>query len=335
MDYKRAGVDKQEGYKTIELIKSYASRTYTPSVLNGVGSFAALFDIANFKEQGFQQPVLVTGADGVGTKIDIAMKLGIYDTVGIDCVAMCVNDILCHGATPLFFLDYIACGKLNAEIAASLVKGVSDGCLEAGCSLVGGETAEMPDVYLPDVYDLAGFAVGVVDRSNIIDGSSIKPDDILIGLESSGLHSNGFSLIRKLIRHLDAQFDEKPIGQILLTPTKIYVKPILNLLQNVKVKGMAHITGGGFIENIPRMLKSGLTAYVDTKSFKIPEIFKFIASFGIEEKEMFNTFNMGIGYVIVVAEEDEEKTTSILEKSGVKSYKIGNIKEGKEGICLV
>lgn len=332
MDYKEAGVDIEEGYKAVNIIKKHAARTFNDKVLNGIGSFAALFDMTKIKE--IENPVLVSGCDGVGTKLDIAMKMKIYDTVGIDCVAMCVNDILCHGARPLFFLDYIACGKLNSEIAGLLVKGISDGCLEAGCALIGGETAEMPGFYPEGEYDIAGFAVGIVDKNKIIDGSSIEKGDILIGIESSGLHSNGFSLIRKIIRHYDAEFDGKPIGQILLTPTSIYVKPILALNEVVKIKGIAHITGGGFIENIPRMFSEPMVAVIDKKSYKVPKIFEYIKSFGIDENKMYNTFNMGIGFVIAVSKEESTKAISFLESFGYKSYIIGHVKEGKEGICL-
>ncbi|MCR4422761.1 MAG: phosphoribosylformylglycinamidine cyclo-ligase [Spirochaetales bacterium] len=334
MDYKEAGVDIEEGYKAVSLIKKHAAKTFDSKVLNGIGSFAALFDISKLKEEGIENPVLVSGADGVGTKIDIAMKLKIYDTIGIDCVAMCVNDILCHGAKPLFFLDYLACGKLNAQIAGLLVKGVSDGCLEAGCSLVGGETAEMPGFYPEGEYDLAGFAVGVVDKNKIIDGSKIEKDDIIIGIESSGLHSNGFSLIRKIIRHFDAEFEGKPIGEILLTPTSIYVKPILALSNVVQIKAMAHITGGGFIENIPRIFSKDFTAVIKKNSYPIPRIFQYIKSFGIDENKMYNTFNMGIGFVLVVSKEDSKKTINFLDSLGFKSYEIGFIKEEKGGICL-
>ena len=334
MDYKEAGVDIKEGYKAVKIIKKHASKTFNSNVLNGIGSFAALYDITKLKDEGIENPILVSGADGVGTKIDIAMKLKKYDTVGIDCVAMCVNDILCHGAKPLFFLDYIACGKLNSEIAGLLVKGISEGCLESGCALVGGETAEMPGFYPEGEYDLAGFALGVVDKNKIIDGSKIENDDIIIGIESSGLHSNGFSLIRKIIRHFDAEFEGKPIGEILLTPTSIYVKPILSLLKTIEVKGMAHITGGGFIENIPRMFNKKQTAFINKKSYPIPKLFEYIKSFGIDENKMYNTFNMGIGFVFVVSREDAEKSISILDSYGFKSYQIGYIKDGGEGICL-
>ncbi len=334
MDYKEAGVDIEEGYKAVNIIKKHAAKTFNSKVLNGIGSFAALFDITKLKDEGIENPVLVSGADGVGTKIDIAMKMKKYDTVGIDCVAMCVNDILCHGAKPLFFLDYLACGKLNAEIAGLLVKGVSEGCLEADCALIGGETAEMPGFYPEGEYDLAGFAVGVVDKSKIIDGSSIEKDDVIIGIESSGLHSNGFSLIRKIIRHFDAEFEGKPIGEILLTPTLIYVKPVLALAKNFNIKGMAHITGGGFIENIPRMFSKNFTAIIKKNSYPIPRLFQYIKSFGIEEKKMYNTFNMGIGFVLAVSKEDSTKIINFLDSYGLKSYEIGYIVEGKEGICF-
>ncbi|MFN3410806.1 MAG: phosphoribosylformylglycinamidine cyclo-ligase [Exilispira sp.] len=334
MDYKEAGVDIEEGYKAVNIIKKHAAKTFNSFVLNGIGSFASLFDISKLREEGIEYPVLVSGADGVGTKIDIAMKLKKYDTVGIDCVAMCVNDILCHGAKPLFFLDYLACGKLNSEIAGLIVKGVSDGCLEAGCALVGGETAEMPGFYPEGEYDLAGFAVGVVDKNKIIDGSKIEKDDIIIGIESSGLHSNGYSLVRKIIRHFDAEFEGKPIGEILLTPTFIYVKPVLALSKIIQIKGMAHITGGGFIENIPRMFCRELTAVINKKSYEVPRLFQYIKSFGIDENKMYNTFNMGIGFVLIVSKDDSKKTINFLDGFGFKSYEIGYIKEEKGGICL-
>lgn len=334
MDYKQAGVDIEEGYKAVNIIKKHAAKTFNSKVLNGIGSFAALYDITKLKEEGIEEPVLVSGADGVGTKIDIAMKLKKYDTVGIDCVAMCVNDILCHGAKPLFFLDYLACGKLNAEIAGLLVKGVSDGCLEADCALIGGETAEMPGFYPEGEYDLAGFAVGIVDKKKIIDGSKIEKGDVIIGIESSGLHSNGFSLIRKIIRHFDAEYEGKPIGEILLTPTSIYVKPILALSKIIAIKGMAHITGGGFIENIPRMFVNDFVAVINKNSYPVPSLFKYIKSFGIDETKMYNTFNMGIGFVLAVSKEDSVKTINFLENFGFKAYQIGHVIEGKGGICL-
>lgn len=327
--YKDSGVNIEEGYKSVSLIKKHAEKTFIPGVLNSLGSFAGMFELPKYNN-----PVLVSGTDGVGTKLDIAFRRSKYDTVGIDCVAMCVNDILCHGAKPLFFLDYIACGKLQAEIAEQLVKGVSEGCSEAGCALIGGETAEMPGFYREGEYDIAGFAVGLVEKDKIIDGSTIKPGDVLIGLESSGPHSNGYSLLRKLIPDLNLKLEEKEAGEILLTPTRIYVKPILKLLESFNIKGMAHITGGGFYENIPRMFKGDLTAVVNKKSFPVPDIFKYIISLGVEEEQMFNTFNMGIGFVICAAKEDEYKIIKTLNDLGEKAYSIGYVEAGGGGICL-
>lgn len=292
MDYKASGVNIEEGYKAVNLIKSYAEKTYIKGVMNSIGSFGAMFELPKYNN-----PVLVSGTDGVGTKLDIAFRMKKYDTVGIDCVAMCVNDILCHGAKPLFFLDYLACGKLEADVAAELVKGVSEGCIQAGCALVGGETAEMPGFYRDGEYDIAGFAMGVVEKEKIIDGSKINDGDVLIGIESSGIHSNGYSLVRKLITDLDADFNNEKIGDVLLKPTRIYVKPVLNLLESFDIKGMAHVTGGGFYENIPRMFKGKHTAVIEKNSYTVPEIFKYIMSLGMNEKQMFNTFNMGIGLV--------------------------------------
>jgi phosphoribosylformylglycinamidine cyclo-ligase len=327
--YKNSGVNIEEGYKAVDLIKEHAKRTYIPGVLNSLGSFAGMFELGNYKN-----PVLVSGTDGVGTKLDIAFKMRKYDTVGIDCVAMCVNDILCHGAKPLFFLDYLACGKLEAVVAEQLVKGVSDGCLEAGCALIGGETAEMPGFYRDGEYDIAGFSVGVVEKNKIIDGSTINAGDVLIGIESSGIHSNGYSLVRKLIKDIDEDFSGKSMGEILLTPTKIYVKPILKLLESFEIKGMAHITGGGFYENIPRMFKGNYTAVINKDSFPIPNIFKHIISLGIEEQHMFNTFNMGIGFVLCVRESDKENIIEALEELGQKAYHIGEVEAGGAGVCL-
>lgn len=327
--YKNSGVNIEEGYKAVDLIKEHAKRTYIPGVLNSLGSFAGMFELGNYKN-----PVLVSGTDGVGTKLDIAFKIRKYDTVGIDCVAMCVNDILCHGARPLFFLDYLACGKLEAVVAEQLVKGVSDGCLEAGCALIGGETAEMPGFYRDGEYDIAGFSVGVVEKNKIIDGSNINAGDVLIGIESSGIHSNGYSLVRKLIKDIDEDYNGKSMGEILLTPTKIYVKPILKLLESFNIKGMAHITGGGFYENIPRMFKGNYTAVINKDSFPIPNIFKHIISLGIEEQHMFNTFNMGIGFVLCVKESDKEKILEALEELGQKAYHIGYVEAGGAGVCL-
>lgn len=329
MDYKDSGVNIHEGYKSVELIKNHAAKTFVPGVLNGIGSFAGMFELGAYKN-----PVLVSGTDGVGTKLEIAFKTKKYDTVGIDCVAMCVNDILCHGAKPLFFLDYIACGKLEAEVAADLVKGVSDGCIQAGCALIGGETAEMPGFYPEGEYDIAGFSVGIVEKDSIIEGSSIADGDSLIGIASSGIHSNGYSLVRKLIKDLDADFNGQKMGEVLLTPTRIYVRTILKLMNEFDIKGMSHITGGGFYENIPRMFKGNMTAVVDKNSFEIPEIFKYLMSLGVKDEAMFNTYNMGIGFVLCVNRSDERNVMEALKNMGEKAYVIGHVEAGGEGICL-
>ena len=330
ISYKDAGVNIEEGYKAVKLMKEYTKETFTKGVLNGIGSFAGMFELG----KGYENPVLVSGTDGVGTKLEIAIKLNKFDTIGIDCVAMCVNDILCHGAKPLFFLDYIACGKLDSNIAADIVKGVSKGCIDSYAALIGGETAEMPGMYKVGDYDLAGFAVGIVDKKNIIDGSNIKEGDALIGLASSGVHSNGYSLVRKLVKNYSEVLDGKTLGEILLTPTKIYVKPILKLMESFKIKGMSHITGGGFYENIPRMFKEKFTAEIEKNSFEIPEIFKYLIKQGVEEEHMFNTYNMGIGMVICVDNSDVENILKALEAMGEKAYKIGKVISGGEGVCL-
>lgn len=328
--YKDSGVNIEEGYKSVSLIKEHAKKTFIPGVINNIGSFAGMFEIGN----EYKNPVLVSGTDGVGTKLDIAFKIKKYDTVGIDCVAMSVNDILCHGAKPLFFLDYLACGKLEAEVAEQFVKGVSEGCIEAGCALIGGETAEMPGFYRDGEYDIAGFGVGIVDKDKIVDGSNIKPGDALIGIASSGIHSNGYSLVRKLITDLNEDFNDKKMGEVLLTPTKIYVKPVLKLLESFEIKGMAHITGGGFFENIPRMFKDDLTAVIDKNSFEMPDIFEHIMSLGVKEEHMFNTFNMGIGFVICVKEEDKDNVLNALKELNQKAYHIGHVEAGGAGVCL-
>ncbi|SHJ35895.1 phosphoribosylformylglycinamidine cyclo-ligase [Clostridium amylolyticum] len=328
--YKEAGVNIEEGYKAVSLMKEYAAKTTGNLVLNSLGSFAAMIELP----EGYKKPVLVTGTDGVGTKLDIAFKTKKYDTVGIDCVAMCVNDILCHGAKPLFFLDYIACGKLEAQVAADLVKGVSEGCTQCNASLVGGETAEMPGFYREGEYDIAGFAVGIVDKDKIVDGKDIKEEDALIGLSSSGFHSNGYSLIRKVFTDIDEIYNGQKLGEVLLTPTKVYVKPILNVLEKFNVKGMAHITGGGFIENIPRMLPKGLTAVINKNSYPIPEIYERFLSLGITEDELFNTFNMGIGFVLCVDKSIKEQVIKYLISLGERAYDIGFITSGDERICI-
>ena len=297
----------------------------------GIGSFGSMIEIP----EGYKKPVLVSGTDGVGTKLEIAFKTKKYDTVGIDCVAMCVNDILCHGAKPLFFLDYIACGKLEANVSSDLVKGVSDGCLESNCALVGGETAEMPGFYKDGEYDIAGFALGIVDKENIIDGSKVEDGNILIGLKSSGIHSNGYSLVRKIFTDLEEDFYGDAVWKTLLTPTRIYVKPILSLMKDVDIKAMAHITGGGFIENIPRMFGGrNFTAVIDKSSYEIPNIFKRIMEKGVEEDHMYNTFNMGIGFVIAVSKEDAQKTMEKLKSLGEEPVLLGHVISGGEGVCL-
>lgn len=329
--YKEAGVNIEEGYRSVKLIKEYVAKTMSEYVLNGLGSFAGMVELPS----GYEKPVLVSGTDGVGTKLEIAFKNNKYDTVGIDCVAMCVNDILCHGAKPLFFLDYIACGKLEAEVSSDLVKGISDGCLDSDCALIGGETAEMPGFYSDGEYDMAGFAVGIADKDKIINGSKIKEGDKLIGIASSGIHSNGYSLVRKLFPNLDEDFNGEPIWKTLLTPTKIYVKPVLKLLETYEIKGMAHVTGGGFIENVPRMFNGGeFTAVINRDSYPLPEIFKRIIEKGVDKDHMYNTFNMGIGFVLAVGEKDVTPIIKALDEMGEKAYEIGYVTSGGEGVCL-
>ena len=331
LTYKEAGVNIEEGYRSVKLIKEYAKKTMSEYVLNGLGSFAGMVELP----EGYKKPVLVSGTDGVGTKLDIACKKRKFDTVGIDCVAMCVNDILCHGAKPLFFLDYIACGNLEAEVSSDLVKGVAEGCIKSQCSLIGGETAEMPGMYKEGDYDIAGFAVGIVDKDKIINGKDIKSGDKLIGIASSGVHSNGYSLIRKVFKNLDEDFNGKAIWEELLTPTKIYVKPVLSLLEKFNIKGMAHVTGGGFYENLPRMLsKEGLSIVINKNSYEIPEIFKKLMELGVQEEEMYNTFNMGIGFVLCVEEDEVEDVLKELSKQGEKAFEIGYINAGGEGVCI-
>lgn len=339
LTYKDAGVDKEAGYKQVELIKGMIKKTHIPGVLSDIGGFAGLFqlDIGKFKE-----PVLVSGTDGVGTKLKIAFMMDKHDTIGEDCVAMCVNDILCQGAKPLFFLDYIATAKLVPESMAKIVEGVSNGCIKAGCALIGGETAEMPGFYTEGEYDVAGFTVGVVDKNKIIDGSSIKEGDIIIGLPSSGIHSNGYSLVRKIIFEKEAMtvdtFVEElnsTIGEELLKPTRIYTNPVYDLIENYEIKGLSHITGGGFFENIPRMLKEGLTAEIDASVIDTPMIFNMIQKWGnIDTKEMYSTFNMGVGMVMVVSEAEYEKVEKALSEKEEKFYKLGRIIKGNEGVVL-
>lgn len=329
--YKDAGVNIEEGYKSVTLIKEYAKKTMSEYVLSGLGSFGGMVELPS----GYKKPVLVSGTDGVGTKLELAFKSKKYDTVGIDCVAMCVNDILCHGAKPLFFLDYIACGKLEAEVAADLVKGVSTGCIMSDCALIGGETAEMPGFYKEGEYDIAGFAVGIVDKDKIIDGSKVKEGDILIGLSSSGIHSNGFSLVRKVFPDIFEDFKGQEVWKTLIEPTKIYVKPVLELMNKFEIKAMAHVTGGGFIENIPRMFNGrDLTAVINKDSYPIPSIFERIIEKGVDRDHMYNTFNMGIGFVLAISKEDKELVLRELISMGEKAYEIGYVTSGGEGICL-
>jgi phosphoribosylformylglycinamidine cyclo-ligase len=337
LTYKASGVDVEAGYQTVKLMKEHTKRTMIPGVLGELGSFGGFFEIA---KENYKKPVLVSGTDGVGTKLQIAFMTEKHDTIGIDCVAMCVNDVACHGAKPLFFLDYIGTGKLEPKVAADIVKGVCDGCIEAGCALIGGETAEMPGFYKAGEYDLAGFAVGIVDKDNVINGSGVSEGDILIGIASSGIHSNGFSLVRKLFFDVN-KFDistkfhelDCTLGEELLKPTKIYVKTVQALIEKHHIKGIAHITGGGFIENIPRTIPSGLKAVIEHGSWDIPPVFKLMQSLGnIEEKEMFNTFNMGIGLVLAVNSENAEAIIRTLGDLGEKAYIIGSVAKGEGGI---
>ena len=340
MDYKNSGVDIEAGYKSVELMKQYVKRTVRPEVLGGLGGFAGAFDLSKIKEM--DEPVLLSGTDGCGTKVKLAFVPDKHDTIGIDAVAMCVNDIACSGGEPLFFLDYIACGKNYPEKIASIVSGVAEGCVQSEAALVGGETAEHPDLMPVDEYDLAGFAVGVVDKKDLITGENIKPGDKLVGIASTGVHSNGFSLVRKVFdmsrESLDTYYDElgKTLGEALIEPTRIYVKG-LKAVKNagVKVKGCSHITGGGFYENIPRMLPDGITAKIEKNSYDVPPIFGLLAKTGdIEEHMMYNTFNMGIGMVLAVDEADVEKTIEALQSTGDKAFLIGETVSGNEGVIL-
>lgn len=336
--YKEAGVDVTAGYKSVELMKSHVARTVTDGVLSGIGGFGGLFapDVKNMSE-----PVLVSGTDGVGTKIKIAFIMDRHNTVGIDCVAMCVNDVICCGAKPMFFLDYIACGKNRPEKIAEIVSGVAEGCVQAGCALIGGETAEHPDLMPEDEYDLAGFTVGIVDKKNIINNESQKAGDVIIAVKSSGVHSNGFSLIRKvfsvseqnLARH---QSDlGTTLGECLLTPTRIYVKAVSSLTDAVNVKAISHITGGGFYENIPRSIPGGLTARIERKAVEVPPIFDLIAKTGhIPERDMFNTFNMGVGLAVTVDKNDVDKALEAVRAAGDEGYVLGELICGDEGIII-
>ena len=336
--YKAAGVDITAGYRAVELMKKHVQRTERPGVLGGLGGFGGLFlpDLAGMKE-----PVLVSGTDGVGTKLKIAFLLGKHDTVGIDCVAMCVNDIVCSGAEPLFFLDYIACGRNVPERIAEIVAGVAEGCVQAGAALIGGETAEMPGFYPEDEYDLAGFAVGIVDRERILDSSAMRAGDALIALPSSGVHSNGFSLVRRVFEVEGGALERyepelgRTLGEALLESTRIYVKPVLALLRSARVSAISHITGGGFYENVPRALAPGFTARIEKAKLKTPPLFSLIARAGeIPERDMYNTFNMGVGMLAAVAAEDADAAVRCLRENGVEAYVCGEVERGEGGVEL-
>ncbi len=337
--YKAAGVDITAGYKAVELMKGHIARTMTSGVLTGIGGFGGLFEL---DLTGITRPVLVSGTDGVGTKLKMAFLMDKHDTVGIDCVAMCANDVLCCGAKPLFFLDYIATGKNVPEKIAAIVGGVAEGCVQAGCALIGGETAEMPGFYSEDEYDIAGFCVGVVDREKILDSSKVQEGDVLIALPSSGVHSNGFSLVRRVfdVENADlktprAELNGQSLGEALLTPTKIYIKPMLALFDKVQVKGVSHITGGGFYENIPRSLPKGMSAKVSIADVRTPAIFDLLQKEGnIPQRDMFNTFNMGVGMCVLVAKEDADTALDTLRQNGEDAYVLGTVVKSDEGMIL-
>lgn len=340
MDYKKAGVDIEAGYKSVELMKDFVKGTMRPEVMGGLGGFSGAFSAAAFKNM--EEPVLLSGTDGVGTKLKLAFLLDKHDTVGIDCVAMCVNDVACAGGEPLFFLDYIACGKNVPERIATIVSGVAEGCKQSGAALVGGETAEMPGFYPEDEYDMAGFAVGVVDKKDLITGDKLEAGDVLIGMASSGVHSNGFSLVRQVFdmtkEGLNTYYDElgKTLGEALIAPTKIYVKALKSVKEaGVTIHACSHITGGGFYENIPRMLKDGTHAVVKKDSYEVPAIFKLMAAKGdIEEKIMYNTYNMGLGMILAVDPSDAEKTMEAIRAAGETPYMVGSIEAGEKGVTL-
>lgn len=336
--YKAAGVDVTAGYRSVELMKEHVAKTFTKGVLSGIGGFGGLFEIDT---EGIKNPVLVSGTDGVGTKLKVAMLLDKHDTIGIDCVAMCVNDIICCGAKPQFFLDYIAIGKNYPEKVAEIVAGVAEGCVQSGCALIGGETAEHPGMMPEDEYDLAGFSVGVVDKDKILKPETQKPGDVMIAIKSSGVHSNGFSLVRKVFNinetTVKEYYDElgTTLGEALLTPTRIYVKAILSLLDSVKVKSISHITGGGFYENIPRSLPKGISAKIQRSNVQVLPIFELIAKKGnIPERDMFNTFNMGVGMTVVVNKEDADKAIEVLKTAGEDAYVLGELTESDEGVII-
>lgn len=325
--YKSAGVDKEEGYKTVDKIKKAVSETHNPNVLNNLGSFGAFYEIG-----GYKNPVLVSGTDGVGTKLKIALDTKQYGSIGIDCFAMCANDIVCHGAKPLFFLDYLACGKLDADVAAEIVLGMVEACKDNQCALIGGETAEMPGMYNPGDYDVAGFCVGIVEKDQVIDGSKIKTGDKIIALPSSGFHSNGFSLVRKVFPDFNEDFEGKPIHETLLVPTRLYYQSIQKLMNEMEIHGIAHITGGGLYENIPRIIPEDLCASVETKEIRIPSIMLELEKRGnIAREEMYGTFNMGVGMVVVLNEADAQKALELLPDA----YLVGEITENAEKIQLI
>ena len=340
MDYKKAGVDIEAGYKSVELMKEHIKKTMRPEVLTNIGGFSGAFSMSAFKDM--EKPTLVSGTDGVGTKLKLAFIMDKHDTVGIDCVAMCVNDIACAGGEPLFFLDYIACGKNIPEKIATIVSGVAEGCQQSSAALIGGETAEMPGFYPEDEYDLAGFAVGVVDEKDLITGKDLKAGDVLIGMASSGVHSNGFSLVRKVFEmtkeSLDTYYDElgTTLGEALIAPTKIYVKALRSIKEaGVRVRACSHITGGGFYENIPRMLREGTHAVVEKDSYPVPPIFKLMAKTGnIDEQMMYNTYNMGLGMIVAVDAADVDKTMEAIKAAGETPYVVGKIEEGEKGVTL-
>ena len=340
MDYKNSGVDIEAGYKSVELMKKYVKGTMRPEVLGGLGGFSGAFSMESFKNM--EKPTLVSGTDGVGTKLKLAFLMDKHDTIGIDCVAMCVNDIACAGGEPLFFLDYIACGKNYPEKIAAIVSGVAEGCKQSDAALIGGETAEHPGLMPEDEYDLAGFAVGVVDEKDIITGADVKAGDVLIGMASSGVHSNGFSLVRKIFEmtkeSLDTYYDElgKTLGEALLAPTRIYVKALRSVKEaGVRIKACSHITGGGFYENVPRMLPEGKQAVIRKDSYEVPSIFKLMAKKGqVEEKMMYNTYNMGLGMVLAVDPADVDKTMEAIKAAGETPYVVGEIKDGEKGVTL-
>lgn len=342
MDYKKSGVDIEAGYKSVELMKKFVQGTMRPEVLGGLGGFSGAFSLNSFKDM--EEPTLLSGTDGVGTKLKLAFIMDKHDTVGIDCVAMCVNDVACAGGEPLFFLDYIACGKNYPEKIATIVSGVADGCKQSGAALIGGETAEMPGFYPEDEYDLAGFAVGIVDKKDLITGENLAAGDVLIGMASTGVHSNGFSLVRKVFEKeltkegLNTYYDElgKTLGEALIAPTRIYVKALKNVKEaGVKVKACSHITGGGFYENVPRMLKDGTRAVIKKDSYPVPPIFKMLAEKGqIEEQMMYNTYNMGIGMIVAVDPADVETAMEAMRKAGDTPYVIGSIEAGEKGVTL-